>query len=293
MSLDFVLTLILHRFLLKFLLLLRCKLGAGVLSTAIVFCCTTAAVVAWETPCTSASIIFLSSFVSNFPVASASVSMCKGLGVVFALASAFACAFVSHKSSPLPSAFSVFGSLFGIVCTLLLAQNFFNVSDFEYVPSSPRSAMFFSPAVGFALDLPAAGYALSVLLIFPCCWVCSSRGPRIRVDSFLPLTTGSLAVVPSLASSSVTLWLFTILWFASGLLQNHCSALHHFVIVGSRLVHSVPGKVATTWSAVCEEWFLYATSPSRPRLKCLSLWSSPPASQCHSHCGQLRSRVLF
>ena len=40
----------------------------------------------------------------------------------------------------------------------------------------------------------------SVLLIFPCSWACSSRGPRARVAFFLPLTTGSLAVV----SSSVT-----------------------------------------------------------------------------------------
>ena len=54
------------------------------------------------------------------------------------------------------------------------------------------------PAVGHALVLPAVGYALSVLLIFPCCWVCSSFGPCTRVAFFLLLTTGSLAVVPSL-----------------------------------------------------------------------------------------------
>ena len=93
---------------------------------------------------------------------------------------------------------SAFGSLFGIVTTLLLATSSFSVSDFESFPSSSRSSMLFSPAVDYALDLPAVGCALSVLLIFPCCWVCSSRGPRIRVASFLLLTTGSLAEVPSL-----------------------------------------------------------------------------------------------
>ena len=53
-------------------------------------------------------------------------------------------------------------------------------------------------AVGDALVLPAVGYVLSVLLIFPCCWVCSSRGPPTRIVFFLLLTTGSLALVLSL-----------------------------------------------------------------------------------------------
>ena len=55
------------------------------------------------------------------------------------------------------------------------------------------------PAVGYVLVLPAVGFALSVLLIFSCCWVCSSRGSRTRVASsvivFLLLTSGFLAVV--------------------------------------------------------------------------------------------------
>ena len=93
---------------------------------------------------------------------------------------------------------SAIGWLFGIVSTLLLATGSFTVSDFESFPSSSRSSMLFSPAVGHALDLPAVGHDLSVLLIFTRCWVCSSHGPRIRVASFLLLTTGSLAAVPSL-----------------------------------------------------------------------------------------------
>ena len=72
-------------------------------------------------------------------------------------------------------------------------------------------------AVGCALVLPAVGYVLSVLLIFPCCWVCSSRGHRTRVASFLLLTTDSLAVVSSLlplitGSLAVMLSLFSVFW---------------------------------------------------------------------------------
>ena len=38
----------------------------------------------------------------------------------------------------------------------------------------------------------------------------------------------------AVCSSSCTLWKFTTLWFASGHLQQHYSALRNFVIVGSR-----------------------------------------------------------
>ena len=53
---------------------------------------------------------------------------------------------------------------------------------------------------------PAVGYALSVLLILPQDRRCISRCPLARVASLPPLTTCSLAVVPSLFLSRVTLW---------------------------------------------------------------------------------------
>ena len=83
--------------------------------------------------------------------------------------------------------------------------------------------MLFIPAVGCALVLPAVGYALSVLLIFSCCWVCSSRGLCTRVASFLLLTTDSLAVVLSLIPPASLC--------GSLRFQHHYSALRHFVIV--------------------------------------------------------------
>ena len=105
---------------------------------------------------------------------------------------------------------SAFCSLFCIVSTLPLTTFSFTVSDFESFPSSSRSSILFSPAfgnalelpaVGYALDLPAVGFALDCLLLASllsaCCWFRSSRGPRIRVVSFL-LATDSLAMVPSL-----------------------------------------------------------------------------------------------
>ena len=82
-----------------------------------------------------------------------------------------------------------------------LTTDSFTVSDFESFQSSSRSSMQFSPPAGSVLVLPAVGYALSVLLIFTCCWECSARGPRTRVAFFLLHTTGSLS-----ASSGVTLW---------------------------------------------------------------------------------------
>ena len=60
--------------------------------------------------------------------------------------------------------------------------------------------MLFSPAVGFALVLPAVGHALSVLFIFPKLLdmlFSRSEYPRCFLPSFL-LATGSLSVVPSL-----------------------------------------------------------------------------------------------
>ena len=102
-------------------------------------------------------------------------------------------------------------------------------------------------AVGYALVLPAVGYTLSVLLIFPCCWVCSSRGPPTRIVFFLATTTGSLALVPSLIPLSTGSWLWFCLCFLQRHfvvvydsvvrlchLQHHYSALNHFVIVVSR-----------------------------------------------------------
>ena len=132
-----------------------------------------------------------------------------------------------------------------------LATDSFTVSDFESFPSSSRSSMLSSPAVGFArvclllallvsaccwlschpafcfaLVVPVFGYALSVLLIFPCCWVCSSRGHRTRVASFLPLTTGSLLVVLSLippASLCGSLRLRGSLLASSNTTTQHCA----------------------------------------------------------------------
>ena len=107
------------------------------------------------------------------------------------------------------------------VSVLLLATDSFTVSDFESFQCSSRSSVLFSPAVdstlilptvGCALVLPAVGHALSVLMIFSCCWVCSSRGPRTRVV-FLLLGSVSDSSHHWLfgcgcvsASSSVTLW---------------------------------------------------------------------------------------
>ena len=93
---------------------------------------------------------------------------------------------------------------FRLVSVSLLATGSFTVSDFE---SSQSLALVVLPAVGYVLVLPfvgdalvllAVGCALSVLLIFTCCWVCSSRGPPTRIVFFLLLTTGSLALVLSL-----------------------------------------------------------------------------------------------
>ena len=69
---------------------------------------------------------------------------------VFALASAFALALVSVFGSAF-GYFAASGSLLGIVSTLLLETGSFFVSDFESFPSSCRSSMLFSPAVGYAL----------------------------------------------------------------------------------------------------------------------------------------------
>ena len=87
-----------------------------------------------------------------------------------------------------------------------------------------------------------------VLLIFPCCWACSSHGHRTRVASFLLLTTGCLAVVLSLiplntGSLAVVLSLIPPASLCGSLqlprclvwnLQHHYVAVCHCVIVGSR-----------------------------------------------------------
>ena len=98
-----------------------------------------------------------------------------------------------------------------------------------------------------ASRLLAVDFALSVLLIFTCCWVCSSRGPRTRVASFLLLTTGFLAVVPSLVSLTTgSLAVVPSLLPPASLCGSlrlvvrlndsvvYYPALRHFVIVGSR-----------------------------------------------------------
>ena len=130
-----------------------------------------------------------------------------------------------------------------VVSALLRATDSFTVSDFESFLSSSRSSMLFSPAVGCVLVLPAVGYALSVLLIFPWCWVCSSCSPRTRVAFFLLLTTGSLAVVQSLippASLCGSLQLpGCLVWH----LQHHYVAMCHCVIAGSRKVLGLLGRV--------------------------------------------------
>ena len=213
MTLDFVLSLILYRFLLKFLLLF-CKLVRGVLPTA--------TVVAWETPCTSPSIIFLS-FVSNFQLCSelspaVLLSKRKGLGVDFPFRLTF-------------------------VCVLLLATDSFTVSGFESFQSSSRSSMLFSPAVGFALVYLLLAVLLSCLLLavlLSCLLLAMLLSCLFdfhlmlgRVAFFLLLTTGSLAVVLSLLPPASLCGKLTTPWFASGLLQHH-SALSHSVTVVSR-----------------------------------------------------------
>ena len=114
------------------------------------------------------------------------------------------------------------------------------------------------PAVGFAL-LPAVGFALSVHLIilqisnvllarssYPCC-ILHSMGSLAVVPSLI-LTTGSLAVVSSAGVPSVLLLQSHFVavydsvvrfWLLSN--TTH-SALRHFVIDGSRQVPSIHGK---------------------------------------------------
>ena len=173
MTLDFVVSLILHRFLLKFLLFFH-KTGAG--------CCQLPLPLpgkrlAHLSPSSfSPYLLPTSDSVRNFPVTSL---FCPQRGKVWVSISLFALAIVS---------------------VLLLATDSFTVSDFESFQSSSRSSMVFSPAVGGALVLPAVGYALVLpavgFAILP--GLCSSRRPRTRVAFFPLLTTGSLAVVLSL-----------------------------------------------------------------------------------------------
>ena len=178
----------------------------------------------------------------------------KGLGVDFASASAFVLAFVSAVGSAFRFV-AAFGSLFGVVSTLLLATDSFTVSDFESFQSSSRSSMLFFPAVGFALVLPAIGSALSVLLIFHCCWLCSSRGSCTRVASFLLLTTGSLAVVPSL----IPLTTGSLAVVPSLVLQRY------FVVVYDSVARFWPPPPLLSIAPLRDRWFAVGALVPRKR----------------------------
>ena len=300
MTLDFVVSLILYRFLLKFLLIFR-KLVRG-------------AVVALETPFTSASIIFLSSFVSNFRLCSkipSHLRLCPQRGKVWVTTSLFALDFDS---------------------VLLLATDSFTVSDFESFPSSSRSSMILSACCWLCSCLaccwlcsclPAVGYALSILLIFPCCWVCSSRGPRTHVAFFL-LTTGSLAVVLSLipqASLCGSLRLRGSLLspptpllgikplrdccFAVGALAPRISGLQQRVPLTMRIGFSF-ARYFFFFPRSAEmhvSMFTGCVHPHKLRIfialgTTIAYQISSPASlsrlvYIHSHCGELRSCVLL
>ena len=138
-TLDFILSLSLYRFVVKFLLLLRCK--------PMRVCCQLPSFSAMPLPLSLpekrlvhlACIIFLSSFVSEFSTL--------------------------FETSPVTSG-SATAERFGCRHRLCLAcgdRLSFTVSDFESSPSSSRSWILFSPAVDFALVLPVVCCALSGL----------------------------------------------------------------------------------------------------------------------------------
>ena len=239
--LGFILSLIVHRFLIKFRLLLRRKL--------VRVCC--------QLPSCSVVPLPPSSFSPHFfqlptlfetslspPVLS---STRKGLGVD------------SFLLSVLPSGFVVaFGSLFGVVSTLLMATDSFTVSDFESLQSSSRSSMLFLPAVGYAfvllgvgyaLVLLAVGYALSVLLIFPlllgmlflrssypCCFLPSSHHWLFGCGSVSDSTFVNF--FSSLALLAVILSLFAVFWYR--FLQHHFAAVYDSVVRFRHLQHHFP-----------------------------------------------------
>ena len=135
-------------------------------------------------------------------------------------------------------------SLFALafVSVWLLATDSFTVSDFESFPSSSRTWMLFSPAVGVALVLPAVGVA-RVLLAVGYAFLAVLE-PVLLSSFFSP--TGSLTMVPISASSPLALWVWFCLCFLQRHfvvvydsvarfchLQHHYSALSHFVIVVS------------------------------------------------------------
>ena len=93
---------------------------------------------------------------------------------------------------------------------------------------------------------------------FPCCWVCSSRGPRTHVAFFLLLTTGSLAVVLSLLPPASL----------CGSLRRRGSLLSPPTALLSieplrdccfEVDALVPRQFTTTRSADNEDWFLFST----------------------------------
>ena len=189
-----------RRFLIKFLLLLRCKLMR--------VCCQLPSCSVVPLPLSlpvkrlvhlppssfSPHLFSTSDSVRNFPVTSSSAT---GLGVDVGCAFGFVVDFVS---------------LFGIVSALLLATDSFSVSDFESFPSSSRSSMVFSPAVGYVLLLPAAGYAF----VLPAVGFGSFDFPLLLgmlfsrssySCCFIPSTHHWLSCCGSVSdSSSVTLW---------------------------------------------------------------------------------------
>ena len=122
------------------------------------------------------------------------------------------------STSVLPSALV---SLFGIVSALLLATDSFTVSDCESFPSSSRSSMLCSPAVGFALVsavgfalvLPAVGYVL-VLPAVGFALVLPADGnallavivPVLLPSFFSPLTLGLWFRLCFLSPLALWLW---------------------------------------------------------------------------------------
>ena len=271
MILDFIFSLILYRFLLKFRLFLHCKLGAGVLPTAIVFCSATATVLALDTPCTSASIIFLSSFVSNFRLCSklpSHLRFCpqrEKVWVSISLRHRLS-SWPSSQLSVLPSALSqpsVRFSASSPPCFWRQIPSRCQTLNLSNLPPDLRCSS--SLLLGLLLSclhccwlcscLACIGSALSVLLIFHCCWLCSSRGSCTRVASFLLLTTGSLAVVPSL----IPLTTGSLAVVPSLVLQRY------FVVVYDSVARFWPPPPLLSIAPLRDRWFAVGALVPRKR----------------------------
>ena len=196
-TLDFILSFILHRFLVVFLLLLRklMRVCCQLPSCPVVPLSLPEKRLARLPPSSFSPHLFpTSDSVRSFPVTSGSVTAerCGGR-----------CRFCLRLCRSLRFAFR------HRIC-LAFGDRSFTVSDFDPFPSSSRSSMLFSPAVGSALLLPAVGFALVLpavghalllpvvgsVLVLPvlafcwpcscldccwlcsclaCCWLCSSR----------------------------------------------------------------------------------------------------------------------